>query len=146
MLKEYVIVSAAAGKCQYDLTRRAGAALKERWKTFRTCKKANVQTIPDDIALVSTCLGPPQPDPNLRIANTEAKVAQAITKCIGAGFTPVGAQFGGACSAVPDVGFAACVAERTRCAFCRAVNVADEIVPPLDCDLFDDAVANLSCP
>jgi hypothetical protein len=141
-----VIVSAAAGKCQYDLTRRAGGVLKERWKVFRTCKKANVQTIPDDITLVSTCLGPPQPDPNLRISNADGKVVQAITKCISAGFSPVGAQFGGACSAVPDVGFAACVGERTRCAFCRAVNVADDIAPSLDCDLFDDTVANSSCP
>jgi len=37
-------------------------------------------------------------------------------------------------------------AERTNCAFCNAVNVVDDIVPPVDCDLFDDATANLSCP
>jgi hypothetical protein len=38
------------------------------------------------------------------------------------------------------------VAQRVACRFCRAIDVADAIVPPLDCDLFDDATSNASCP
>ena len=95
---------------------------------------------------MSTCLGPPQPDPKLKIAKADANVAKVTTKCVTAGFSPVGAQFGGACTAVADPLFPGCVAERARCAFCIAVNVADDIAPALDCDLFDDGAANLSCP
>ena len=103
--------------------------------------------ITSDIDLVSTCLGPPPPDPSLKkIATTDSKVAQYVNKCISAGFSPVGAEFAGACTAVADPLFAGCVPERTNCAFSNAINVVDDIVPVLDCDLFDDGTANLSCP
>ena len=141
-----VIVGAVAGKCQYDVTKSAAKGLKERWKVFRYCKRNNASVITSDIDLVSLCLGPPQPDPSLKIAKADGKIASAVTKCISAGFTPVGAEFAGACTAVADPLFAGCVAERTNCSFCNAVNVADDIVPALDCDLFDDGTANLSCP
>ena len=141
-----ILVGTAAAKCQYDIMKRAQKALSERWKTFRTCKRANVSTITNDVDLVSTCLGPPQPDPGLKISKADANLGKATTKCVSAGLSPVGAQFGGACTAVADPLFPACVAERARCAFCRAINVADDIAPALDCDLFDDGTANLSCP
>ena len=44
-----------------------------------------------------------------------------------------------------DDAFDECVDQRTACMFCRAVNRADAITPPADCDLFDDEVSNASC-
>ncbi len=141
-----VIIGAGSGKCQTNISKHTGKVLAEHWKVFRTCKKANISVITDDVSLVATCLGPPQPDPQTRIAKSVAKVASAVGRCVTTGFSPVGALFGGACTAVADPVFHDCVAERARCAFCRSVNQADDIVPPLDCDLFDDAAANGSCP
>jgi len=70
------------------------------------------------------------------------------TRCVvGArGVSPVGAQFPGVCTSATDVTFADCVAARVACRFCRAANVADAIVPPLNCDVFDDGMNNSSCP
>jgi hypothetical protein len=141
-----VLVSPTGGKCQAYILKSATKSLKERWKAFRSCKRTNIAAIPDDIALVATCLGPPQPDPNGKIAYTDAKLAGRAGKCIADGFTPLGALFGGTCTAMSDASFPGCVLERIQCAFCKGINVADDIVPPLDCDLFDDTVANLSCP
>ena len=141
-----VTVGATTGRCQSGVLKSAGKALKERWKTLRTCKRTSVETISDDVGLVATCLGPPQTDPDLRIARADSKVARDVNRCIDAGFSPVGAEFGGACTDVGDELFPACVAERIQCAFCRALNVTDDLSPALDCDLFDDATANSSCP
>jgi hypothetical protein len=141
-----VVVSPTGGKCQAYILKSAAKSLKERWKAFRGCKRTNIATIPDDAALVSTCLGPPQPDPNLKIARADAKLAGYAGKCVAYGFSPLGALFGGACTAASDAAFPGCITQRVQCAFCQGINVADDIVPPLDCDLFDDATANLSCP
>jgi len=65
--------------------------------------------------------------------------------CIDKGVTPVGAAFPGACSSVADDAFDDCVGQRAACAFCRGANRADAIVPPTDCDLFDDGATNESC-
>jgi hypothetical protein len=143
-----VIVDPLAGKCQADVLKRTAKLLTERWKTFRTCKRTNFGTITNDPMLVATCLGPPQAqaDPRARIQRAEVLLNTTVGRCVSAGFTPVGAYFGGACSGTPDPLFSDCVAQRVRCAFCRGVNVADDIVPPLDCELFDDGAFNGSCP
>ena len=141
-----VSVSATAGKCQSGLAKAMGKAVTERWKVFRTCKRESIAIISDDVALVSTCLGPPQADPASKVLRADGKIAREGTRCIDRGFSPIGDHFAGACTAVGDVLFPACVTERIQCAFCRAVNVADDISPALDCDLFDDATVNLSCP
>ena len=90
-----VLISATAGKCQGDVLKADEKALSTRWKEFRNCKKSNVSVITDDVALVATCLGPPQPDPSLHISKADAKVAKAVTKCISAGVSPVGARIRG---------------------------------------------------
>jgi len=66
-------------------------------------------------------------------------------QCIDRGVTPIGAQFPGLCTAVADGMFADCVSNRVSCRFCRAANRADAIVPPLNCDLFDDGANKASC-
>jgi hypothetical protein len=50
--------------------------------------------------------------------------------------------FPGACAARAD--FAACADERMECRICRMFNTMDGLTE--DCDLFDDGVANASCP
>jgi hypothetical protein len=141
------IVTGVVAKCQTYMIRRAGKLLEERWKLFRKCKKKNISTITDDTMLVSSCLGPPQPDSNGRIPRNELKVDDNVAACVASGVVPVASAFtGGACAGEADGTFGACVSRRTACRFCIGVNTVDDIVPPLDCDMLDDGVSNSSCP
>ncbi len=135
------------GKCQRQVIKSAGKLLDIRWNVLRKCKKNNVTSIEDDAELIAACLGPPQTDDG-KIANQEMKVGRSLqTKCVDKGVVPVGSALpGGRCSAQPDAGFAACVNARVACRFCLAVNIADDLDPAVDCDLFDDGLANASCP
>lgn len=136
----------AQQRCQQTILKFAGKLLVERWKVFRLCKRDNFEAILDDATLVATCLGPPQPDPKGKIAKRQDKISLKVDKvCIGNGVTPVGGAFPGACGAAPDATFDDCIGQRVACAFCRAINRADAIVPPADCDAFDDGAANASC-
>jgi hypothetical protein len=133
--------------CQRKLLQAAGRLYSDQWKVFRTCKKRSFGTITNDTDLVNVCLGPPQPDPNGKIARRVGKIASIVLNtCAGKGITPVGNSFPGECTAEPNGTFDDCVKTRTSCRFCLAVNVADDIDPPLDCDQFDDGTANSSCP
>jgi hypothetical protein len=133
-------------KCQQTILKFAGRLFTERWKVFRVCKRDNFAAILDDASLVTTCLGPPQPDPKGKIDKRQEKLSLKVDKlCIAKGVSPVGAAFPGACTAAVDADFDECVGQRTACAFCRAANRADAILPPADCDAFDDGTANASC-
>lgn len=136
----------AIGKCQRDITKLAGKLIVERWKVFRSCKKDNFPTILDDASLVSTCLTSPQPDAKDKISKLQNKLVAGIDKCILNGVTPLAPAFPGECIGAVDSTMTACISDRASCRFCLAVNVADAISPAVDCDLFDDAMANLSCP
>lgn len=137
----------ATGTCQKKVVKTAGKLLIERWRVFRKCKKDNFDTIANDTDLVSTCLGPPQSDPKGKISKRVTKLGEDVAnKCVAKGVSPVGAAFPGPCTAASDGTFAACLASRMNCRFCQGVNVADDIAPPLDCDLFDDGAINASCP
>jgi hypothetical protein len=142
-----LIGASEVGKCQRDVVKRAGNIVAVRWKEFRTCKKRNLNNIADDPSLIDTCLGPPQVEGG-KISSAEQKLAGKVDSgCIGRGVLPVGSAFpGGECSDEVDASFAACVSARAACRFCLSVNVADDIHPALDCDLFDDGAANDSCP
>jgi hypothetical protein len=137
----------AAANCQGAIIQRAGKLYAARWKAFRKCKKDNFMTISGDATLISVCLGPPQSDERGVIFKELTRLSDKVqAKCIDRGVTPVGAQFAGVCNAAVDGLFADCVSDRVSCRFCEAVNRADAIVPPLDCDLFDDGANNGSCP
>jgi hypothetical protein len=134
------------GKCQKKVIKRSGKLLAERWKVFRKCKKDNFTIINNDANLISTCLGPPQPDPRGSIFKRRTKLSDEVSKCVERGVNPVGPVFPGQCTGETNLNFATCVSERVSCRFCLAINVADDINPPLNCDQFDDGVANASCP
>jgi hypothetical protein len=136
----------AQQKCQQTVLKLAAKVFTERWKVFRACKRDSFASILDDGDLVATCLGPPQADPKGKIGKKQDKLALKVQKlCIDKGVTPVGGAFPGACTGAPDAAFDDCVGQRTACAFCRAINRADGIVPPGDCDAFDDGATNESC-
>ena len=132
-------------RCQKTVSKAAGKLLVEHLKAFRVCKRDEFASITNDTDLRATCLEP-QPDPKGKLAQRATQISSDIEhKCFDKGVSSLGVEFPGACAAQPDETFGACIAERARCRFCRAVNFGDAIVPPLDCDLFDDALANSSC-
>jgi hypothetical protein len=134
-----------ARRCQKTISKSAGKLLIEHMKVFRVCKRDAFGGITSDEELRATCLEP-QPDPKGKLATRAMRITADIrAKCLDKGVTTLGLVFPGACATAPDPTFGECISERARCRFCRAVNLGDAIVPPVDCDLFDDAVANSSC-
>lgn len=132
--------------CQAKVIQRAEKVYTAHWKAFRRCKKDNFATITGDADLVSVCLGPPQSDVRGTINRELGRLFDKVQKvCVNKGVTPVGAQFPGSCASTDSAAFADCVADRVACRFCQAANIADAIVPPLDCDVFDGGSAG-SCP
>lgn len=133
-------------RCQKTVSKAAGKLLVEHLKAFRTCKRDEFSSITNDADLRATCLEP-QPDPKGKLADRAAQISADIQlKCLDKGVRSLGFEFPGSCAAAPDETFGECIAERARCRFCRETNYADAIVPPVDCDLFDDALTNASCP
>jgi cysteine-rich repeat protein len=65
----------------------------------------------------------------------------ARTKCAG---TDLDAAFPGCAPSVTTNELADCAAVFARCRYCRAFNAFDGLA--MDCDAFDDAAANASCP
>lgn len=137
----------AIGMCQGDVSGAAGKLIVERWKTFRSCKKDNFAAIANDVDLVATCLASPQQDPKGKIAKLQTRLADTVqAKCVDKGVSPLGTAFAGPCGSIAEEAVATCFSSRASCRFCLAVNVADDIDPPVDCDLFDDATPNGTCP
>jgi hypothetical protein len=132
-------------RCQKTVSKAAGKLLVEHLKAFRVCKRDDFSGITNDDDLRAKCLEP-QPDPKGKLAQRATQITTDIQqKCLDKGVNTLGIEFPGACAAEPDPTFGECIAERARCRFCRTVNFNDAIVPPVDCDLFDDNLANASC-
>jgi hypothetical protein len=132
----------ASDGCQSRTLSAAGKDVFARWKTFTDCKRQHISTLTMETDFVSTCLGPPQPDPG-RIAKAEGKLLKPLGHCT----IPLPAAFPGSCASETSAPpMATCIADRVACRFCRAAIVADDIETPLDCDVFDDGVSNGSCP
>jgi hypothetical protein len=143
-----VVISADkdTAKCQGAAAKAVGKLYAGRWKSFRKCKKDNFAAITGDLFLRSTCLEP-QPDADSKISRLETKVSDAFQKkCVDKGLTGIGAFFPGACTGEGDLTIATCAVRQARCRFCLSANDADAIVPEVDCDDFDDAIANATCP
>jgi hypothetical protein len=124
-------------RCTTRVHRAADKAVAERWKAFFKCKKTKIQLIDNYDDLIAQCLFGTEAD--VRAATAEARIAAEVADCA----SPVATVFPGGCASASP--FDGCVIARTRCHFCQAVNEADDIVPRFNCDLFDNAVADLSC-
>lgn len=143
-----VVISSdkTTAKCQQAAAKAAGKLYTTRWKEFRGCKRDNFPTILGDLTLRAICLEP-QPDADGKILDREEKLVSAIQKkCIDKGLTGIGAILPGACSAAADNAVGACLVRQAACRFCVSANAADAIVPAVDCDEFDDAASNGTCP
>ncbi len=142
-----VNVSDPFERCQLAVAKAAANLHTTRWRAFTACKRRHIATLATEADFVTTCLGPPQPDTSNKIAKSTARLAKAVSRrCIDRGAVPLSTVFPGACASETDADYPACIGRQVACRFCRGARDADDIVAPLDCDVFDDGTANGSCP
>lgn len=136
-------------RCQEKVEQRLGNLGVTIWREFRDCKRKNLANLASSAALASTCLGAPngmQPDPKSKIARRQEQLAGDIQKhCVDRGISPGQTAFPGLCSAASSAAFAPCVGRQTRCRLCEGIKSADGFGSELNCDRFDDGLANFSC-
>jgi hypothetical protein len=140
------VAASLAGRCQTKVMTAAVKLHGTRWTVLTDCKRRNIASLASEADFVTTCLGPPQPDVSAKIPRYEARLTQAVDRdCLASGVTSLASVFPGACAS-EDGDYAACIARRVACRFCLGAVVADGIVSPLDCDVFDDGTSNGGCP
>jgi cysteine-rich repeat protein len=138
--------------CQREVQKRSQAVFDQLWTQARTAKKTAlkgkttapaVPPVADIVALQNAILTSVEDDLKQTVAKKKATLIQnTIDKCTG---RPLATLFPGACatSANNPGALAVCADESARCRFCESLNVMDAMT--LDCDEFDNALADDSC-
>jgi uncharacterized repeat protein (TIGR03806 family) len=138
---------AGAAACQAEVARRAADLLEANWRVALRGKRSHLSgtaAVDNPTDLGTRVLAYVHADGQGTVAGKRTKLGTALgTSCAG---EALGALFPGECTgrAGTTTTFQACVNERVRCRFCRAFERFDGLA--IDCDTFDDAVANGSCP
>ena len=136
-------------KCRDGLYHQATKVFDKKVQTFLTCKKEQLETGATSNAQIETACyvagGPGLQDPDLKLQNAQQKLADtAKKKCTDEGQN-TDVLFPGDCvGQTGDPAFGACVDRLVECRVCKMLNDVDGL--QVDCDLFDDALANASCP
>jgi hypothetical protein len=131
------------GGCQSAVTADLEKVIAAKWKEFVGCKNTALRTA-SSAADLGTCITPGgiALDAKGKITRALAKLNADITgKCAG---IDVATTFPGNCKNSPLGSLGTCLDTLAECRACRALNEIDEL--QVNCDLFDDNVANGSCP
>jgi hypothetical protein len=132
---------ATASRCQTDIVKQVTKCWDTKLKEFNRCKKQGLRaTLPFDRAGdLEGCMGIDRKGKILKACVT--KLADRISgRCTG---VDTAAAFPG-CS-TGDLGeLGECLDRQVECQVCLTLNEADRL--DRDCDLFDDALDNDSCP
>ncbi len=125
--------------CQSALFKRAAKVIDASWKDYNKCAKLGLKdgSISSRTQL-DACID--------TVKSTGSKTAKALGKLAAEGSSAcaglnISSTLPGSCS---SGGLSTCLRTRLYCQACRML--ADFADLPSDCDLFDDAVANSSCP
>ncbi len=144
-ISDLTVVSVAKdlAKCQDKAIQRSGQYFTEIVKNHRSCKKAGMKagTIIDEATLTSTCGTLAQIDTKGKVAKKETKLTGDVTANCGTSVPAT--DFPGSCAGSTPATLGTCIANRARCNACLTLNDADGA--SMNCDLFDDNVANSSC-
>jgi choice-of-anchor B domain-containing protein len=135
-----ISASATVAKCQRSIAKNHDRAVQARLKEFLRCKKTGLKTgAIGNTAGLAACMDNVTADDRGKIAKAASKISRIVAG-ICAGVDP-DASVPGSCADAGDVG--ACIDRRGACRMCLLVASMDGLV--LDCDGFDDQVANGSC-
>jgi hypothetical protein len=142
----------AACACQRVSSDKIERLMVAMGKEFARCVRAQLKSgAATNVSAIEACVddalldGSVARDARGRIARRRAQLLKAVTKaCDGAGVTAA-AFAEGACSeaTVSATLLTGCAADRAECRFCLMVDEMDGL--GLDCDGFDDGLANQSC-
>ena len=144
----------AGAGCQQAVVKAMQKCVDTRLKTFNGCKKGGLggKTPPGLIAdaqsLEDSCFQAVLDDSKGKIASACAGVAgkgidgAVAKKCVGKGVSDAALDAAFPCAASPVA--AADLDRISRCEVCQYLDAADALAR--DCDLFDDGLANGTCP
>ncbi|MFP6609155.1 MAG: DUF4215 domain-containing protein, partial [Deltaproteobacteria bacterium] len=129
--------------CQAAVAKGYEKIVTSKLKVFGKCKKRDLKTnLITSARLLAGCFDEVAVDPKGKIAKAVSKLDRKLSKKCGPYLV---ASFPGACGAAADTtAFAACVDRLVECRVCRMLNATDALAE--DCDLFDDAILNSTCP
>ncbi len=134
-----VQIDKSNAKCQQKVQKAADKVLATKLKSFAKCLKAALTTATDNVPLDNCLLGV-QGDTKVqkaiaKLASTRAKSCDAL---------PLATIFPGDCAgAATPVDFDNCVDALAECRACTTVGGTNGL--SVDCDLFDNGLADLSC-
>jgi hypothetical protein len=130
-------------KCQQKVWKRVNKLLDTKWKQYNGCVKTAIKAGGGAVALDNCVIGDPNSiaaDPKGKIAKAVAKIGDDITKqCGGNG----NGEFLGTCDGLGGNALRDCLDQRVECMICWIL--FDILGITVDCDLFDDGLANGSC-
>ncbi len=128
-------------KCQAAIVKAATKVVAAMAAEFRACKKKGL-TDESIVAAagIDACLDAVGTDAKGKVAKVLVKLPEKLAKpCVG---TPQAVAVPGDCASAPDL--SGCLAMVARCRNCATFTAADDLAR--DCDQYDDAAANGSCP
>jgi len=134
--------------CQQRILLDVEKLAATKFGEFLKCKKAALKAGATSAAALVNCVNDAGTAGSIA-ADTKGKIAKRLTKlntdivnkCDQYGQTAT--AFPGDCAPMTGAPFGACVDAQVECRLCNALNPIDNL--GVDCDLFDDGVANLSC-
>ena len=141
--------SPAGCRCQFAAAQASESVAKASWKTFVKCKKGVLAAGAASSADLERCVND-EATPSSIAADPKGKIAKAVTKLAASLGKKCGAPgaadafLHGTCASLSGSELAACIDERVLCRACQSINGADAL--DVDCDAFDDGLANESCP
>jgi CSLREA domain-containing protein len=140
----------AAAKCQDAVVKGYQKLVDAKLEVFVACSKHLFKSGTADAATLASCVSDgTQPDsiatsasqPGGKVAVATAKLASTIAKtCAG---VDIATRFPNRCSTASATTLGQCVDVRVECRVCRMLSHAGRL--QVDCDAFDDGVANGSC-
>ncbi|MEO7437136.1 MAG: hypothetical protein ABI080_16800 [Candidatus Binatia bacterium] len=143
------IITCASSKAGCACQQKVSASLEKlaavKFATFVSCKKAALKAGASAVAALEACVNNAG-TPGSIAADTKGKLAKGVaslSSTIGKACTDVANAFPGNCNARTQPALGVCLDTQVECRVCQAINEMDGLA--VNCDLFDDGVANGSC-
>jgi cysteine-rich repeat protein len=133
--------SSLRGKCQANMAKAMGKVSVAMDKAFLSCKKKGMRSgLIISQNTLGACLDAVTVDTRGRIARAMSRATRVLDN--NCAQDDQAASFAGTCAQAAD--FVTCAGQRGSCRLCSMFKAMDDLAT--DCDLYDDGLANVSCP
>ncbi len=134
--------------CQQKVSSSVEKLAATKLKEFLTCKKKTLKSGASSSASLRDCVDNPA-TPGSIAADSKQKMQKAVAKLVGTigkkcdtpGVTD--GAFPGKCTGLAGAPLGTCLDVQVECRVCQMINAMDGLF--VNCDLFDDQIANGSC-